>query len=130
MVRILQSTELSGTDATDIAFIYNASENTIEIADVVLVPYIAVTANDTNYITVAVKKGVGGTAIVTAMTTQATGGAAHAAGVPQAMTISGTGSTLRIDPGECIEVSVAKAGTGPAYALAVAVMARDVRVAA
>jgi hypothetical protein len=130
MVHVLQSTELSGTDATDITYLHNASENTVEVESVSLVPNIAVTANDTNYITVAVKKGIGGTAIATAKTTQITGGAAHVAGTPQSFTLSGTGSTLLIDPGGVIEVSVAKAGTGPAYAFTVAARVRDVRVAA
>jgi len=121
---ILTSHELAGTDAADVGNICNAGPNSIKIEAIYLVPNLAVTANDTNYITLTVAND--GTTVATANTTAASG-AAHVEGTPQAMTITATGDSLLIEAGSVLSVDVAKAGTGPAYAFTVAVQATPVR---
>lgn len=122
----LSSHELSGTDAVDVGNIPNVFDEKLKVKEIWISPNLAVSAHDTNYITLTVKNNGGNT--IATKTTQVTGGAAHVEGTPQQMSITATGDDLIIEPGEVISLDVAKAGTGPAYAFQVFAQVELVRV--
>lgn len=121
----LYKVTVSGTDAVDQEYIYNALGETAKITAMAIVPNVAVATHASNYITLNVKRG--STTIAT-FTTNSSGGAAMVAGTPIAMTITGTGGDLERASAGVFSVEVAKAGTGPAYDFAVVATLQGIRV--
>lgn len=122
----LQSPEASGTDANDTIYIHNPYNSTFTIEEASIVPNMAVTAHADNHITTTLKDGIGGSTIAS-QTTDSDTGAAHVAGTPIPLTLSGTGTTLEIPANGVIEITVVKAGTGPAYSFVVTVLGHFIR---
>lgn len=120
----LASTPVSGTDATDTAYIVNNTGAKIRILAVTLMPKTSVATHASNYITTSVKKG---SDTITSHTTNSSGGSALTAGTAKSLDLTGTGKVLEIDDGGLITVDVAKAGTGPAYANHVSVKYETIR---
>ena len=123
MTEFTDRVKCAGTDATDAEYLLNASLNAAKIKRVYLVPNVSVTANDTNYITLTVKKG--STTLVTRTTTVA--GLGMVAGTVESMPITGAGADLERAAAGVFAVAVAKAGTGPAYDFDVVVVYEGVR---
>lgn len=121
----LSSVELSGTDATDKAYIVNLTGHTLKVESAYIIPNVTVATHAANYITTTLNDGVGGSAM-TSHTTNSSGGSALTVGVPKALTLT-EGTVLEIADGAVVEVDVAKAGTGPAYAFSVELKCRAVR---
>ena len=111
---IPMSVKVSGTNAAAQEYIYNSLGEIAQVAAFVIVPNVAVTADDTNYITLTIAKG--GTTLAT-QNTKVTGGAAMVAGTPITMTLAagGVGTAMQLAAGGVYSVAVAKSGTGPAY---------------
>ena len=119
-----QSTPVAGTDATDTAYIHNATGQKIQILAVSIVPKTSVSTHASNYITTSIKKG---SDTITAHTTNSSGGSALTAGTVKDLSLTGTGKILEIDAGGVISIDVAKAGTGPAYSHYISVKAMEIR---
>jgi hypothetical protein len=87
------------------------------LAAALLVAKDALTANDTNYVTVAITNrtsGGGSTAMLAATdanTSKATGGVAIAAFTKRTLTLNGTPANLVVSAGDTLEVTVAATGT-------------------
>jgi hypothetical protein len=123
MTEFTDRCKVVGTDATDLEYLLNASLNAAKIKRIYLIPNVSVTASDTNYITLTVKKGA--TTLLSRATTVA--GTGMIAGTVIAATITGTGGDLERGAAGVFEVAVAKAGTGPAYDIDVVVVYEGVR---
>jgi hypothetical protein len=120
----LTSGTLSGTDATDTAYIVNRYSSTLQIETVDIEPKTTVATHASNYITTSVKKG---SDTIASHTTNSSGGSALTAATLKSLTLTGTGQVLEIAPGGVISMDVAKAGTGPAYNHRVVVRGRLIR---
>ena len=112
-----------GSNSTDVEYLLNASLNKGKIKRVTVLPNVSVTADNTNYITLTVKKA--STTLVSRATNVAGGG--MVAGTPIVLTLTGTGADLEQDAAGIFEVAVAKAGTGPAYDFDVVAVFEGVR---
>ena len=123
MTEFTDRCKVVGNDTTDLEYLLNASLNTAKIKRVYLIPNVSVSAHDTNYITLTVKKG--STTLLSRATT--TAGGAMTAGTVITGTITGTGGDLERAAAGVFEVAVAKAGTGPAYDIDVVVVFEGVR---
>jgi hypothetical protein len=123
MTEFTDRCKVVGTDATDLEYLLNASLNAAKIKRIYLIPNVSVTASDTNYITLTVKKGA--TTLLSRATTVA--GTGMIAGTVIAATITCTGGDLERGAAGVFEVAVAKAGTGPAYDIDVVVVYEGVR---
>lgn len=123
MTEFTDRCKVVGNDTTDLEYLINASLNAAKIKRIYLIPNVSVSAHDTNYITLTVKKG--STTLLSRATTVA--GGAMTAGTVIAATITGTGGDLERAPAGVFEVAVAKAGTGPAYDIDVVVVYEGVR---
>ena len=123
MTEFTDRCKVVGSNTTDLEYLINASLNAAKIKRVYFIPNVSVTADDTNYITLTVKKG--STTLVSRATTVA--GGAMTAGTVIAATITGTGGDLERAAAGVFEVAVAKAGTGPAYDIDVVVVYEGVR---
>lgn len=120
----LQSTPVAGTDATDTAYIHNATGQKLRILAVSIVPKTSVSTHASNYITTSIKKG---SDTITAHTTNSSGGSALTAGTVKDLSLTGVGKVLEIDDGGVITVDVAKNGTGPAYSNYISIKAMELR---
>ena len=123
MTEFTDRCKVVGSNTTDLEYLINASLNAAKIKRVYFIPNVSVTADDTNYITLTVKKG--STTLVSRATTVA--GGAMTAGTVIAATITGTGGDLERAAAGVFEVAVAMAGTGPAYDIDVVVVYEGVR---
>lgn len=123
MTEFTDRCKVVGNDTTDLEYLINASLNAAKIKRIYFVPNVSVSAHDTNYITLTVKKG--STTLVSRATT--TAGGPMTAGIVIAATITGTGGDLERAAAGVFEVAVAKAGTGPAYDIDVVVVYEGVR---
>lgn len=123
MTEFTDRCKVVGNDTTDLEYLINASLNAAKIKRIYLIPNVSVSAHDTNYITLTVKKG--STTLLSRATTVA--GGAMTAGTVIAATITGTGGDLERAAAGVFEVAVAKAGTGPAYDIDVVVVYEGVR---
>jgi len=101
-------------DGTAVEYLVNPLDGVGRVSGFTIMPNVAITANDTNYITVTITKGV--TTLAT-QTTQITGGAAMVIGTAIEMTLGGSavGTALEIASGGVIKVAITEAGTGPAF---------------
>lgn len=111
MTEYTDRVKLVGSNTNDVEYMINASLNKGKIKRLYVLPNVAVTADNTNYITLAVKKA--STTLVSRATNVAGGG--MVVGTLITLTITGTGSDLEQDAAGLFEVSVTKSGTGPAY---------------
>lgn len=111
---------VSGTDATDTAYIFNPFGYKIAVEAVLLCPKTTVATHASNYITGTLTANDGSTVLGT-HTTNSSGGAALTAGTSVALTFGadGAGKALEIPSGGKLTFAVTKAGTGPAYNYAV-----------
>lgn len=106
--------------AASIQMHVNTCSYPIRLKSAKFIAAVAVTANDTNYRTFTLKKGAGGTAVVTPQTTQTsptgTGDLAAGGVVTLALLTSGGGSTdlRRLAPGDIHEVSAVHTASGVA----------------
>lgn len=123
MTEFTDRCKVVGSNSTDLEYLINASLNVAKIKRIYLIPNLSVSADDTNNITLTVKRG--STTVASRATTVA--GGALSAGVVVAMTVSGTGGDLERAAAGVLEVAVAKAGTGPAYDIDVVVVYEGVR---
>lgn len=123
MTEFTDRCKVVGNDTTDLEYLINASLNVAKIKRIYFIPNVSVSAHDTNYITLTVKRGA--TTLVSRATTVA--GGAMTAGTVIAATITGTGGDLERAAAGVFEVAVAKAGTGPAYDIDVVVVYEGVR---
>lgn len=94
---------------------------------VAVMPATALAANDTNYLTISVKKGAGGTALGS-FTTQATGGQALVKGTAIDITLTATGKDLEFGSTDCLEFVVADAATTADFDGAITVVYEVIRV--
>jgi len=123
MTEFTDRVKCAGSNTTDAEYLINASLNAAKIKRLYLVPNLSVSASDTDYITVTVKKA--STTLASRATTVA--GGALTAGTKVEMSITGTGGDLETTAGGVFAVAVAKAGTGPAYDLDIIVVYEGVR---
>jgi hypothetical protein len=123
MIEFTDRVKCVGSNTTDLEYAINASLNAAKIKRLLLIPNVAVTADNTNYITVTVKRG--STTLATRTTTVA--GLGMVAGTVESLTITGTGGDLERAASGVFEVAVAKTGTGPAYDFDVVVVYEGVR---
>lgn len=103
--------------AASIQMHVNTCSYPIRLKSAKFIHAVAVTANDTNFRTFTVKKGAGGTAVVTPVTTEVAGGNLAAGDVTTlALLTTGGGSTdlRKLAPGEIHEVSAAHTASGVA----------------
>jgi len=123
---IPMAVKVSGTNTTAQEYIYNSLGEIAEVTGFTIVPNVAVTADDTNYITLTIAKG--GTTLAT-QNTKVTGGAAMVAGTPISMTLAAAavGTAMQLSSGGVFSVAVTKAGTGPAYDFKVVAVLRGIR---
>jgi hypothetical protein len=112
---IVLSGLVSGTDATATLYLENKTSDKVVVQAIDIMPHLAVATHASNYITTTVTAG--GTTLVTAHTTNSSGGSAMVAGtsLPFAFAATGVGTALELAAGGTLLVAVAKAGTGPAY---------------
>lgn len=103
--------KLVGSNSNDVEYLINASLNKGKIKRLYVLPNVAVTADNTNFITLTVKKA--STTLVSRATTVAGGG--MVVGTLITLSITGTGADLEQDSAGVFEVAVTKSGTGPAY---------------
>ena len=77
------------------------------------VPATALATHASNYNTLTLKKGAGGTLLCasTGITTNSSGGAAWSKGTPIAFTLTASGKDLEFDASDVLEFIVADAGT-------------------
>lgn len=108
----LKSGVVSGTDATDTAYIVNATSGKVRVKALRIIPKTAVAVHASNYITTTIKKG---STTIGSHTTNSSGGSALVAGTVTDVTLSGSGTDIELAAGGVLAVDVAKAGTGPAY---------------
>lgn len=123
---------VAGTDAADTKVIANMLAEVLQIEAISLVPTVTTATHGSNYITTTIETFTAAGAsvgTVVAHTTNSSGGSALTADTPKVLTLTGTGKILEVPAGGFIKVGVAKAGTGPQYAFAVAVKVRASRVA-
>lgn len=99
----------------------------LKLLRVAVMPATALAANDTNYLTISVKKGAGGTSLGS-FTTQATGGQALVKGTAIDISITGTGTNLEFGPTDCLELVVADAATTADFDGAITVVWEVIRV--
>tara|TARA_R110000868_G_scaffold122400_1_gene324249 strand:- start:9218 stop:9595 length:378 start_codon:yes stop_codon:yes gene_type:complete len=123
MTEFTSRCKVVGNNTTDLEYAINASLNAAKIKRIYLIPNVSVSASDTDYITLTVKKG--STTLLSRATTVA--GGALTAGTVVAATITGTGGDLERAAAGVFEVAVAKAGTGPAYDIDVVLVMEGVR---
>ena len=109
---LFMSANVSGTDATDTGFLYNPYAFAVKVDELSIMPKTAVATHASNYITTTVANGA--TTLGT-HTTNSTGGSALAAGTQKVITLVESGTKLEIAAGASLAITVAKAGTGPAY---------------
>ena len=122
----LTSAVMSGTDANDLAYIINPYPFKIRVTAGYLVPVVAVSAHASNVIVTDVKKG-SDTMFTQSTDTDTTGYAAHVAGTPIELSLSGTvAKVYEIAAGGVITCTVTKGGTGPAYELYIALRAEPI----
>jgi hypothetical protein len=120
----LTSGVVSGTDATDTAFIVNGTSGKVRVKAARLIPKTAVSTHASNYITTDVKKG---SANLGSHTTNSSGGSALVAGTVTTIPITGSGTDLELDAGGVLLINVTKAGTGPAFNHQVVVTVEPIR---
>lgn len=114
----------AGTNSQE--YIYNDLGEVARTEAFVIVPNVAITANDTDYITLTIKKG--STTLAT-QNTKITGGAAMVAGTPITMTLgaNGVGANLELASAGVFDVAVASSGAGKAYDFKVQCVLRGIR---
>jgi hypothetical protein len=86
------------------------SGETLKLVRAAVMPATALSANDTNYLTLTVKKGAGGTSLGS-FTTQATGGQALVKGTAIEFALTATGKDLEFTASNCVEFVVADAAS-------------------
>jgi hypothetical protein len=82
------------------------SGETLKLVRAAIMPSTAVTADDTDYLTVTLKKGAAGTELGS-FTTQITGGAELVKGTATEFTLTATGKDLEFTSSSCVELVVA-----------------------
>jgi hypothetical protein len=110
--RILYSENQNGTDATVSDGIVYPFSSPGYIKAVYFEPTVAVTANDTNYMTLTASAAL--TTIASRDTTTGTGSLVDATPVALTM-VSGVRDKAEVEQGEIITCASTKAGTGPAF---------------
>ena len=112
---VILSGVVSGTDAAATLYLENKTSDKIVVQAIDIMPNLAVSTHASNYITTAVTAG--GVTLVTAHTTNSSGGSAMVAGTALSFPFAatGVGTALELSAGGTLLVAVTKAGTGPAY---------------
>lgn len=118
--RVLRCNVMSGTDAIDSAVCVWPYAEKGRLKAAYIEPLAGVSAHDTNYITITATQN--STTAFSRATTVA--GGALTANTPEAQTLGASmvGTKLEVEQGDAVTFAVAKAGTGPAYELNVALV--------